>query len=373
VNVLQTPAKDVLTKLLILCLMARSLNIPKFHTKDFTVLVGSMLPMGVLLNYFLYDKVYFSSTSQFITTTVVTFIYLGAAFLTYGFVAISLRNRFPHDNQLFKRLAICLSIFFLMSAVYISLLLLAYDYVHFYGYEYLDSDFTKGYLTLITINIFLTFLNEGIYRFEKFKITITETEQLKKEYMHSQLLGLKSQMNPHFLFNSLNSLSSLIHEDGEIAEEFLDHMSKVYRYLLRNNEEKLVTIETEINFINSYYFLLKARHEDGLQLHVDIPPESKERWIPPLTLQMIVENAMNQNAISRSKPLMIWIRDNDHGLEIINSVAPKINSANSNAEIEENINNKYRLLCGCEIEIEETDKQRSIVLPVIANKDLYSV
>lgn len=353
--------------------MAGKFKIPTFHTKDFIVLVGSMLPMGVLLNYFLYDKTYVSSLSNFIIITLVTFIYLGSAFLTYGFVAILLRNRFPEDRQLFKRLTICLAIFFLMSAVYISVLLLAYDNFNFYGYEYSENDFTKGYLTLITVNIFLTFLNEGISRFEKFKVTITENEQLKKEYMHSQLLGLKSQMNPHFLFNSLNSLSSLIHENSDIAEEFLDHMSKVYRYLLRNNEEKLVTIETEINFIKSYYFLLKARHEEGLQLNVDLTPESKQRWIPPLTLQMIIENAINQNAINRLKPLTICIQDNEHGLEIINSVAPKINSANSNVEIEENINNKYRLLCGCEIEIEETNQQRSIVLPVIANKELYSV
>ena len=346
---------------------------PQFHSKDLTVLVGSMLPMDVLLNYFFFGEPYFSSASQFLITTFSSFVYLGAAFITYGLVAISLRNRFPEENQLIKRLAICLSIFFLMSAVYISLLLLAYDYLNFYGYEYSDSDFTKGYVTLITVNVFLTFLNEGISRFEKFRNTITENEQLKKEYMHSQLLGLKSQMNPHFLFNSLNSLSSLIHEDSDIAEEFLDHMSKVYRYLLRNNEEKLVTIDTEISFIKSYYFLLKVRHEEGLQLQIDLSPGSKERWIPPLTLQMIIENAMNQNAIGRSNPLKIWIRDSEYGLEIINSVAPKINSVNSNAEIEENINNKYRLLCGCEIGIEENDKQRSIILPVIAKKELYAV
>jgi sensor histidine kinase YesM len=351
--------------------MVGSFQIPKFHTKDFTVLVASMLPMGILLNYFWYGNAYLSSASQFIITTLVSFIYLGAAFLTYGFVAILLRNRFPDDRDVFKRLTICLSIFFLMSAVYISLLLLAYDAFHFYGYEYNEKDFTSGYIVLIVVNIFLTFLNEGISRFEKFRTTITETEQLKKEYMHSQLLGLKSQMNPHFLFNSLNSLSSLIHENEEQAEEFLDHMSKVYRYLLRNNEEKLVTIETEINFIKSYFFLLNARHEEGLELHIDISDESKERWIPPMTLQMIIENAMNQNVITRSNPLKFYIGDNDHGLEIINTVQPKINTVNFNAEIEENINNKYRLLCGCEIEIEETQQQRSIVLPVIVNKELY--
>lgn len=353
--------------------MTGSLTIPKFHTKDFTVLVSSMLPMSMLLNYFIYGNAYFSSAGQFMITTMVTFVYLGLGFLTYGFVAISLRNRFPEDHQLVKRLGICLAIFFLMSAMYISFLLLAYDYIHFYGYEYLENDFTKGYISLVTVNIFLTFLNEGIYRFEKFKLTITENEQLKKEYLQSQLLGLKSQMNPHFLFNSLNTLSSLIHENAEAAEEFLDHMSKVYRYLLRNNEEKLVSIETEVSFIKSYYFLLKARHDEGLELHISISEESRRQWIPPLTLQMIFENAMNQNTLSRSKPLKIWIRSRVNGLEIINTVQPKINSVSSNAEIEENINNKYRLLCGCEIDIVETDGHRSIRLPVIMNKELYSL
>src|SRR5678815_637280 len=99
--------------------MARPMNIPKFHTKDFTVLVASMLPMAILVNYFLYGQAYLHSISQFLITTLVSFLFFGGGFLTYGFVAILLRNRFPHDRQVFKRLLICLSIFFLMSAVYI--------------------------------------------------------------------------------------------------------------------------------------------------------------------------------------------------------------------------------------------------------------
>ncbi|MGZ3851835.1 MAG: sensor histidine kinase [Flavisolibacter sp.] len=351
--------------------MAVALNIPRFHTKDFTVLVGSMLPMAVVVNYFLYGDAYWSSPSQFLITTLTSFTFFGTGFLTYGFVAIVLRNRFPEDNQVLKRFTICLSIFFLMSAVYISLLLLVYDYFDFYGYKYADSDFVKGYVTLATLNVFLTFLNEGIYRFEKFKVTITENEQLKKEYMHSRLLGLKSQMNPHFLFNSLNSLSSLIHEDAEEAEEFLDHMSKVYRYLLRNNEEKLVTIETELSFIRSYFYLLKSRYKDALELVVDVSPDRLEQWVPPLTLQMIVENAINQNAVSRSKPLKILITDATKGIQVINSVLPKINNVHSNAEIEENINNKYRLLCGCEIMVKENKEQRAIWLPVMMKRENY--
>lgn len=351
--------------------MAGAINIPRFHTKDFTVLVASMLPLAVLFNYLFYHEAYLSSVWQFVSTTLVTFFVLSGAFITYGLVAIFLRNRFPEEGQVFKRLIICLSIFYLLSALYISLLQLFYEYVGFYGYRYNDSDFLKAYVVLIVLNTFLTFLNEGIYRFEKFNLNIKETEQLKKEYMHSQLLGLKSQMNPHFLFNSLNTLSSLINEDADKAEEFLDHMSKVYRYLLRNNEEKLVTVETELGFMQSYYFLLKARHEDGLVYSVEVADEVREQMIPPLTLQMIVENTVNQNSISRSNPLYIQVRSGD-SLEIINSVQPRMNVADDQSEVVQNINNKYRLLCGCEIRIREAGKKRTIQLPLIKDKELHT-
>lgn len=283
-----------------------------------------------------------------------------------------LRSRFPDDSQLFRRLLICISIFFLMSAVYISFLLLIYDNFGFFGYTYTENDFTRGYFTLVVINVFLTFLNEGVYRFERYKAVTTETEQLKKEYMHSQLLGLKSQMNPHFLFNSLNTLSSLIHEDADKAEDFLDHMSKVYRYLLRNNEEQLVPVETELSFIQSYFYLLKARHGDGLEIEVDVPEVLKEGMIPPLTLQMIVENTVNQNSISRSKPLKIRIHSTGGWLEVAHNIQPKV-KIDEELEAIENIANKYRLLCQQEVVIREYQKNRLIQLPPIPNKELIEI
>src|SRR5687768_14795139 len=108
--------------------MTATLNIPKYTSKDIPILVASMLPMAILLNYFLYDRDYFNNLKLFTWATLLTFAILGFAFITYGLVAISLRNRFPYDSQLFKRLSICISIFFLMSAVYISLILRGYDY-----------------------------------------------------------------------------------------------------------------------------------------------------------------------------------------------------------------------------------------------------
>jgi two-component system, LytTR family, sensor kinase len=294
-----------------------SLQIPKYTSKDVPILLGSMTPLMLIMNGIMFGERYFSEWGVFIPATLVTFAFLGTAFIVYGFVAILLRNRLPLESQLTKRLAICITVFIFMSAVLVSIVLRLYELFGFLGYTFEESDFKQIFIALVITNIFLTFFNEGVAKFEKYKATATETEQLKKEYIKSQLIGLKSQMNPHFLFNSLNTLSSLIHENEEEAEEFLDHMSKVYRYLLRNNDEQLVTLETELNFIRSYYFLLKARHGEGLQLQLDIPKETQDHPIPPMTLQFILEHALNQNTIGKEKPLQIHMYvDKDEKLVI---------------------------------------------------------
>ena len=139
------------------------------------------------------------------------------------------------------------------------------------------------------------------------------------------MIGLKSQVNPHFLFNSLNSLSGLIQEDTEKAEKFLDEMSKVYRYMLRNDEDPLVKLSTEIQFISSYFSLLKARYCDAVELNVNVSEADKEKMLPPLSLQVIVENALYQNKTSKRSPLSISIESGKENTMLIkNNVQRKI-------------------------------------------------
>jgi LytS/YehU family sensor histidine kinase len=180
-------------------------------------------------------------------------------------------------------------------------------------------------------------------------------------------------MNPHFLFNSLNTLSSLIQEDADKAEEFLDHMSKVYRYLLKNHEEQLVTVETELDFLRSYYSLLHARHSEGLQLSIDVDPSLLDLMIPPMTLQMVLENSLSQNSMSRKEPLRIMIRNRLEQLEVCNNIQPRINQNEDLQEALDNIANKYRLLCQQSITIEVNGKERSICLPLIPNQEMTAV
>jgi len=338
--------------------------IPKYTSKDNAILVATMGPMAVVLNYILFGSSYFYNIQKFLIGTASAFLILSGAFITYGLVAISLRNRFPNENQLYKRLLICISLFALMTAVIISLILRGYEHFGFLDYTYSENDFAVSYAAFFVVNVFLTFLNEGIYQFEKYANAVRDTEELKKEYMQSQLLGLKSQMNPHFLFNGLNTLSSLIHEHSDDAEDFLDHMSKVYRYLLRNTDEKLVTLQTELQFIQSYYYLLKKRHGDGLILNTAIAAADYELMIPPLTLQMIIENILNGNAVSKQDPLIIFIETNDQKIFIRNSLFPKKNATERDRALD-NINNKYRLLCQQGMKVITEQNRRTIELPLI--------
>lgn len=332
-------------------------------------MVGTMLPMAVLMNYFLFGERYFSDWAIFLPATLASFGVLCFAYLLYGLVAISLRNRLPGEKDLYVRLTICITVFVLMTGVYVSLVTRAYDLLHLFGYTYEEKGFSLTFLSLVFVNIFLVFLNEGVSHFENYKANLLVNAQLKKEYTQSQLLGLKSQMNPHFLFNSLNTLSSLIQEDAEQAEEFLDHMSKVYRYLLRNNEEQLVSLQTEIGFIRSYYYLVKARFADALQLYIELPPDRLDDQLPPLTLQMVFDQIIQANSVSRQDPIDIRIRTAGDELLIENTVHPKLVAGEVVEDGIANIRNKFRLLSRREVNISETATRRQMRLPLLRPRE----
>jgi LytS/YehU family sensor histidine kinase len=219
------------------------------------------------------------------------------------------------------------------------------------------------------VNIFITLLIEGISRYENWRENLKETEKLKKAFTQSQLLGLKSQVNPHFLFNSLNTLSSLIQENEKEAEEFLNQMSKVYRYMLRGDDEQLVSVNTETKFIQSYLHLLGKRFGQSLQVKLNINEEDSDKLLPPLSLQVLIENAFNQNVMSKADPLLISICSNGKEILVRNTRKPKMIS--NDMDIESGLDNlvtKYRLLNNETVVIKDEEGQRSIFLPLIQSK-----
>ncbi len=343
------------------------LRIPNYTGKDLLVLLWTLMPFTILLNTLIFGKQYYTDASITLFATLITFGVLALSFCLYGYIALAFRARFPDEKDIWKKMALQIPTFLLLTGLIIYSLFKGYELVGFYGYTFNETGFTWAYVCTGVLNIFLTFFNEALFRFQNWKQTVTETEQLKKEYMRSQLLGLKSQVNPHFLFNSLNSLSCLINDDPDKADKFLNEMSKVYRYLLRNNDEQFVTLRTELQFLNSYYHLLTERYGDGLQLKVEADDQHMEQLLPPLTLQMLLENAFNNNQLSKDNPLIVQIDSiNGNWLQVSHNIQSRVGiEAGSIDAALDNISNKYRLLHPEPVKIFSEKNMRIVQFPLI--------
>lgn len=202
-----------------------------------------------------------------------------------------------------------------------------------------------------------------------------EKEQLRVANLQSQLDVLKQQVNPHFLFNSLNTLSSLISEDPKQAELFVDKLSGVYRYVLRANrgegpEQNLTTVEAELGFIDAYFHLLQTRYGTGINLTVAVDVDPRSCHLPPLTLQLLVENAVKHNIVSPKRPLHISITVDEQGrLVIQNTLQRKVTRPGdglSNGVGLTNIVAKYQMLRLPQPSIEESPEQFTVRLPLLA-------
>ena len=209
---------------------------------------------------------------------------------------------------------------------------------------------------------------EGSYVLRAWQYTYEQNEQLKKNKLQHQLDTLKSQINPHFLFNSLNSLSMLIHDNPRQAETFVDEISSVYRYLLRANDQELTSLSRELQFIKSYFQLLKTRYGAGIDLHVLVDEEQLYHRIPPLTLQLLVENAVKHNVILPESPLVVEILTRGTSLIVQNNLQRKNTAVPSNKVGLANIATKYRLLGQRDISIREDAGRFVVTLPLLANQ-----
>ena len=197
-------------------------------------------------------------------------------------------------------------------------------------------------IVAIIINTFATSILEGYYYFKQWKNSLIQTEQLKRENIQSQFEALKNQIDPHFLFNSINTVYSLIDTHPDKAKEFITQFSKTFRHVLDVKEKVVVSLKEEIELLNSYIFLLKIRHEGNLEISINIDAQKLNKFIPPLSLQMLVENAIKHNIISEKKPLKIKIFNNSNSLIIKNKLQSK-NSINESTKIGlNNLTERYK-------------------------------
>ncbi|MDP2887595.1 MAG: PAS domain S-box protein [Bacteroidota bacterium] len=195
----------------------------------------------------------------------------------------------------------------------------------------------------------------------------TQLLKLQKENLQSQFDVLKQQVNPHFLFNSLNVLISLIRLEPELAEKFTEHLAKVYRYVLENKDNELVNLSTEISFLDAYIFLINIRFMDKVVVNIRIPDDKKNHRVIPLAMQLLIENAIKHNAMSKKSPLVIDIFiDEDNQLNVVNNLQEREAHMTSTGVGLKNIQNRYRLLNNTIPVFEKTETHFIARIPLAA-------
>jgi hypothetical protein len=238
-----------------------------------------------------------------------------------------------------------------------------------YVFRHTYADFIRiivgAFFVSMICHIILSSLSVGIM-LQKAQL---ENEHLKQAHLRAQLLSLQQQISPHFLFNSLSTLKHIAHDTD--TKNFVVQLSHVYRYLLNINEHQVTKLSDELAFIDSYLYILYQRFEGDLRVNIDIPEQYRSYLIPPLSLQLLIENAIKHNALSPESPLLIEIFIQDETVTVKNILQPKKFPVESTKLGLQNINERFQLLFEKQISIESTPESFIVHLPVISHERYY--
>jgi LytS/YehU family sensor histidine kinase len=233
----------------------------------------------------------------------------------------------------------------------------------------LYSKTLEGFKYMATFTILSVILVNTTLFFKNWKQSAINEEKLKREKLAIEYEALKNQVNPHFLFNSLTALSSLVYTDQHKAAKFIEEFANVLRYVLEFREKELVDFATEKKLLASVTYLYHIRHEDALHININLP-EATDKFIIPMALQMLLENAIKHNAISVSKPLMVDIWEEEDYVIVKNNLQPKKSEIVSNKIGLNNIKSRYTYLSGKEVMVEKTSENFVVKIPILHIKNV---
>jgi two-component system, LytTR family, sensor kinase len=223
----------------------------------------------------------------------------------------------------------------------------------------------NGNAATIFCTMLVVAIYESIYFMDELRKSVEEKEMLKRESLYAQLEALKTQVNPHFLFNNLNTLSAVIPDNPGQAIDFVQQLSRVYRHILEVKNEQSILLKEELEVLQAYAFLLKTRFGDNLDISIRVAEEKLEQKIVPLSLQILMENAIKHNIVSSAKPLRIDVFTEEGRLIVSNTLQKKNQAFESTGIGLENIRNRYLLLGSRPIEVEEGPSSFTVSIPLI--------
>jgi len=225
------------------------------------------------------------------------------------------------------------------------------------------SDIGMLYFVYGLVLLMLVFISRNL-RFQIIREADTaEKELLKQQSLRNELEALKNQINPHFLFNSLNSLNSLI-RDNKQATTFVNKLSFMYRYILQSGSEDLVTLKEELKFLESYVFLIETRYRDRFEIEIEIDDRFLNKKLPALALQLLVENAVKHSEISGSNPLLVKVYSEDDFVIVKNAIKPRTTFVDSTGNGLVNLDKRYQILMKKNIIISDAHNVFKVKLPL---------
>jgi len=277
---------------------------------------------------------YFGQTGRFVILGIVLFLYSIGLSALYGELYYNLFFVLTHQEKLWA------------------------------DYSVLDRDLT---VMMVVMSLIIIGFHSFIYYFKNWQEAEVMAERLQKENIRSQFEALKHQIEPHFFFNSLSVLNSLVHKDADLAGQYIAQLSKIYRYVLEVKDETVVPLSQELDFLNAYIFLMTVRHNDSIRFSIEISDEtSKYTFIPKNSLQMLAENAVKHNRFSKESPLVVRITEDIEYIRVINNLDRRELIGSSGIGLE-NIRKRYELISGKGIDLEETALTFSVKLPNLNN------
>ena len=299
-------------------------------------------------------------------------VYTIIYWITFRYTLIFFKKRFPSQKDFTKRILLQTGSVFLF---FFGIKILLDPWLHPLIDSVVETQSSAHGLGMSIAGLTVTFLVLGIYETASFYFLLQkeqlEKERLVRENVQGQLEGLKNQVNPHFFFNSLNTLAYLIPEAPAKAENFVQKLSTAYRYILEIRDRETVTVEEELDFLDAYTCLLNERFGDNLQIDINVPAHLLQMGIVPLALQMLFENAIKHNVVSAQSPLTISVSvEKGDQLVVRNNLQRKQQVMASTKVGLENIKRRYRLLSAQEVEVFATQQSFIVILPLLKKEAL---
>ena len=332
-----------------------------FKTFIWITLLGFAISGAICPERYLSTDNFFRNWPSIVLSILYTYV------LGYGctFISLKIENKFSWLEQPREKFFFHFVTLAVYSFIVSALLFYVFAYLVFDDNKWLTwSEVLHQAKLPALISVFISAFFTGVEFLKNWRVEAVRAERLEKEKIATQYESLKNQVNPHFLFNSLNALSELVYENQELAVNYIRQLSEVYRYVLDSRHHEVATFQDELSFLDSFIFLQKIRFGDNLIINVELQKSNKD-YILPLSMQILLENAIKHNVVSEENPLKIDIYRKENYLIIKNKVNLK-KSMDSGLGIGlENIKMRYKYLSEKPMTINETDGYFSVKIPIL--------